>query len=69
MTSLTGQSRKEKHPQKGQDQWQVLVDQVIDPLFDNVSFENVLNQTSQPVPFLRTARTCSQANVFLIISY
>lgn len=58
MTSLTGQSRKEKHPQKGQDQWQVLVDQVIDPLFDNVSFENILNQTSQPVPFLWTASTC-----------
>ena len=30
MTSLIGQSQKVKHPQKGQDQRQVLVDQVID---------------------------------------
>ena len=42
MISLTGQSRRVKHPQKGQDQRQVLVDQVIDSHFDtglSISFE------------------------------
>ena len=67
MISLTGQSRKVKHPQKGQDQWQVLVDQVIDSLFDIFEFVKCFKPDPLASSFSTVpAETCSQANVYVI---